>query len=159
MKKKRKRPLVLSRGMVDISHKSITSRRALASACVHLGRDAFKALVNHSSPKGDVLETARVAAVMAAKDTSCAVPLCHPLLLTKVQVDFELKEKESAVVILGDVRAQGQTGVEMEALHAVTLAALTIYDMLKGVAKDIVISDIMLREKTGGKSGDYRRER
>ena len=106
-------------------------------------------------PKGDVLATARIAGIMAAKRTPELIPLCHTLLLTKVAVDFEIDEAESRVVITSTVRCKGQTGVEMEALTAVSAAALTIYDMAKALEKTMVISEVRLLEKRGGKSGNY----
>jgi cyclic pyranopterin phosphate synthase len=109
-------------------------------------------------PKGDVLGTARVAGIMAAKRTAELIPLCHPLLLTKVAVEFTFDEAASAVEITATVRCRGQTGVEMEALTAASVAALTIYDMAKAVERGMVISDIRLLEKRGGKSGEWRRE-
>jgi cyclic pyranopterin phosphate synthase len=108
-------------------------------------------------PKGDVLAAARIAGIMAAKRTPDLIPLCHTLLLTKVTVDFEIDESDSRVIITALVRCQGQTGVEMEALTAVTVAALTLYDMAKAVEKTMVIGAIRLLEKQGGKSGDWRR--
>jgi cyclic pyranopterin monophosphate synthase len=145
-------------GMIDIGTKPITHRVALASASVSLGQKAFQALVDEVSPKGNVLEAARIAGLLAAKATSATIPMCHPIPLTKVQIRFRLQPTEWAVTVLVEVHAHSQTGVEMEALHAAAVSALTIYDMLKWADKGIVISDLLLLEKTGGKSGVYRRK-
>ena len=143
-------------GMVDITEKNKTKRTALASATVSMSAGAFKLFVKKGSPKGNVLETARVAGIMAAKNTPNFIPLCHPLELGKANVSFVKDSKKHSVVILSEVAYEGKTGVEMEALSAVTVAALTIYDMMKWADKSIVIRDVKLLQKTGGKSGDYR---
>lgn len=145
-------------GMVDISEKKITKRVAVASAKIILGKIAFDALMAGASPKGDVFETAKVAGIMAAKATPSIIPMCHPLELKKVSIDFKTDEKEKSVVITAEVMVLGQTGVEMEALAAVTIAALTIYDMMKWTGKEMVISEAMLLEKHGGKSGTFKRK-
>lgn len=143
--------------MVDVSGKLVTQREAVAMGFVIMKKTTLKLIRENSIAKGDVLGVARVAATMAAKKTSELIPLCHPLCISSVSVDFILDQKKSRVVIESRVRVTGQTGVEMEALTAVSVAALTIYDMCKAVDKDMVISDVMLIEKTGGKSGIYGR--
>ena len=144
-------------GMVDISAKDLTKRVAQASAVIQFSREAFDALIKDKSPKGNVLETAKVAGIMAAKNTPQIIPLCHPLELSKVKVDFALNARQNSVKISSEVVCLGRTGVEMEALAAVTVSALTIYDMMKWADKGMVISDVKLLYKTGGKSGTYRR--
>ena len=144
--------------MVDVGAKAETERDAIAAGRVLMQPATLSLLRAGNLPKGDVLGTARVAGIMAAKRTSELIPLCHPLLLTKVSVEFEFDENASAVEIMAKVRCQGQTGVEMEALTAVSVAALTIYDMAKAVERGMVISDIRLLEKRGGKSGVWERE-
>ena len=141
--------------MVDTSAKSVTARRAVASARVLMAPETIKAIREHRTPKGDPLETARLAGIMAAKRTADLIPLCHPLPLTHVDVRVEIQGAE--VLIAAEAATQAQTGVEMEALTAATVAALTVYDMCKAVDKGITITDVRLEEKTGGKSGDYRR--
>lgn len=142
-------------GMLDISHKAVTGRRAVARSKIRLGERAFAALVEETNPKGDVLETAKVAGVMAAKATPQVIPLCHPLELSKVKIRHKLDAKEKSVCITAEVVYHGRTGVEMEALTAVSIAALTIYDMLKWADKGMVITETRLLHKSGGKSGDY----
>lgn len=139
--------------MVDTSAKATTTRRATASGRVLISPEAIKAIREHTTPKGDPLETARLAGIMAAKRTADLIPLCHPLPLTHVEVRATLEE--DSVRLESIVATNAQTGVEMEALTAVSVAALTIYDMCKAVDKGIVISDVRLETKTGGKSGDY----
>lgn len=142
--------------MVDVSEKGETLRRAVASGRVLLAPETVQLLRDNAVPKGDVLAVARVAGIMASKKTSELIPLCHPLPITKVNVDFEIEE--TGVVIRAEVRVTGKTGVEMEALTAVSVAALTIYDMVKAVDRGAVITSIQLEEKSGGKSGDFVRE-
>jgi len=144
-------------GMVDISSKKETKRTALAVAHIKMGKKAFAALMSDECPKGHVFETAKVAGIMAAKSTPSIIPLCHPLALNKVKITFETNKKSSMVVINAEVVCLGRTGVEMEALAAASISALTIYDMMKYVDKGMVISEIKLLQKSGGKSGDYRR--
>src|SRR3989338_3073682 len=146
-----------SKGMVDISQKAPTQRKAVASATLKFSKGAFKVFVSQGSPKGDCLETAKVAGIMAAKNTPQVVPMCHPLELSKVSVDFKLDPKKSAVAIFSEVSCFGRTGVEMEALTAVSVAALTIYDMMKWADKAITISAVKLLSKSGGKSEDFKR--
>src|SRR5262245_48603857 len=141
--------------MVDTGDKKISSRRAVASARVLMKRETVDALRQHRTPKGDQLETARLAGIMAAKKTAELIPLCHPLPLTHIDVRAEIDD--DGVVLTAEVSTNAQTGVEMEALTAVSVAALTIYDMCKGLDKAIVITDVVLESKTGGKSGDYQR--
>jgi cyclic pyranopterin phosphate synthase len=142
--------------MVDTSEKPITARRAIASARVLMSAATVAAIRNHTTPKGDPLETARLAGIVAAKRTAELIPLCHPLPLTHVDVRAELLDE--GVRLEAEVTTRAQTGVEMEALTAVSVAALTIYDMCKALDKAMTITDVQLEVKTGGKSGDYRRE-
>lgn len=147
-----------SKGMIDISGKDVTVRIAKACGCIVLGKGAFDVIRQGSCIKGDVLETAKIAAVNAVKTTSTIIPMCHPIPIESVKVDFELKEAEESVTVAVVVKSSGKTGVEMEALVGASTACLTIYDMLKYKSRDMVISQIKLLEKTGGKSGDYRRQ-
>ena len=141
--------------MVDTSAKNENIRRAVASARVLMSKETVAAVRVHRTPKGDPLETARLAGVMAAKRTADLIPLCHPLPLT--YIDVRAVVKNFGVALEAEVSTRAQTGVEMEALTAVTVAALTIYDMCKAVDKAMTITDVRLELKTGGKSGDYRR--
>ena len=142
--------------MVDTSAKPVTARRAVASARVLMSPETVAALGEGRTPKGDALETARLAGIMAAKRTAELIPLCHPLPLTHIDVRAKLTEK--GVILEAEVATEAQTGVEMEALTAVSVAALTVYDMCKAVDKAITITDVRLERKTGGKSGDYARQ-
>lgn len=144
--------------MVDVGGKEATTRTAIAQGSVSMTRETLAAIRDGQAPKGDVLAAARIAGIMAAKRTPELIPLCHTLLLSKVSVDFEIDESLNRIVITALVRCQGQTGVEMEALTAVSVAALTIYDMAKALEKTMVIGDIRLLEKRGGKSGDWLRK-
>lgn len=141
--------------MVDTGHKDITARRAAASAKVLMSETTVAALREHRTPKGDPLEAARLAGIMAAKRTSDLIPLCHPLPLT--HVDIRATVEDTGVALQAEVSTNAQTGVEMEALTAVSVAALTIYDMCKALEKGMTITDVRLESKTGGKSGNYRR--
>jgi cyclic pyranopterin monophosphate synthase len=141
--------------MVDTGNKEITVRRAVASARVLMSSATVSALREHRTPKGDPLETARLAGIMAAKRTSELIPLCHPLPLTHIDVQATLED--SGVALEAEVSTNAQTGVEMEALTAVSVAALTVYDMCKALEKGMTITDVRLESKTGGKSGDYER--
>jgi cyclic pyranopterin monophosphate synthase len=143
--------------MVDVSEKAVTVRTAVAQAEVTMLPTTLAAIRDGDVPKGDVLAAARIAGIMAAKRTPELIPLCHTLLLSKVAVDFELDDARSCVVITTTVRCTGQTGVEMEALTAASVAALTIYDMLKALEKTMIIGNLRLLEKQGGKSGDWKR--
>lgn len=147
-----------SGGMIDISGKEVTPRTATASGCVVLGERLFEVLRQRQCPKGDVLETAKIAAINAAKATPSLIPMCHPILIETVEVDFAMREAEKSVSVNVRVKSSGKTGVEMEALTGASVACLTIYDMLKYKGKDMVISEIKLMEKSGGKSGDYKRQ-
>jgi cyclic pyranopterin phosphate synthase len=142
--------------MVDTTDKSATSRRAIASARVMMNAETIAAIRGHQTPKGDPLETARLAGIVAAKRTAELIPLCHPLPLTHIDVRAELRADN--VYLESEVATHAQTGVEMEALTAVSVAALTIYDMCKALDKSMTITDVRLELKSGGKSGDYRRE-
>jgi len=141
--------------MVDTGNKEITSRRAVASAKVLMSAATVSALREHRTPKGDPLEAARLAGIMAAKRTADLIPLCHPLPLTHVDVQATLDQ--GGVCLQAEVSTNAQTGVEMEALTAVSVAALTVYDMCKALEKGMTITDVRLESKTGGKSGDYER--
>lgn len=139
--------------MVDISAKAATVREATAEGRITMSPEALIAIKAGAVQKGDVLATARIAGIMAAKKTSELIPLCHPLMLSKVSVDFEFEPTSIRVTALA--RLTGQTGVEMEALTAATIALLTIYDMAKAIDKNMVIGDVRLLSKSGGKSGDW----
>jgi cyclic pyranopterin phosphate synthase len=140
--------------MVDVSAKAATIREALAEGRITMSAEAIAAIRAGAVKKGDVLATARIAGIMAAKKTSELIPLCHPLMLSKVAVDFEFET--DGVRVLALARLSGQTGVEMEALTAASVALLTIYDMAKALDKGMVISGVRLLEKRGGKSGDWK---
>jgi cyclic pyranopterin phosphate synthase len=143
--------------MVDVSDKAATAREAVARGTITMSREALRLIRSNAIAKGDPLQTARLAGIMAAKQTSALIPLCHPLALTHASV--ELTPTRTGYRIEARVRTSSQTGVEMEALTAVTVAALTVYDMVKAVDKEMVIGDICLVEKKGGRSGHYRRRR
>jgi cyclic pyranopterin phosphate synthase len=147
-----------NKGMVDISDKPVTRRTALASGFIRMNHEAWKILTTKGSPKGNVLETARVAGILAVKKTPEMIPMCHPLEIKKVKMDLDYDKKRKGVLVTSEVVSLGQTGVEMEALTAVSVACLTIYDMMKFADKAMVISEIALIKKTGGKSGDYYRK-
>lgn len=142
--------------MVDVSEKKITSRVAVAAGTVFMSAETVNAVRTGGIAKGDVLAVAQVAGIMAAKRTADIIPMCHPIPLTGIDLRFSVQDTQ--IDILATVRCKGETGVEMEALSAVSAAALTIYDMCKALQKDMTIGRICLLEKTGGKSGDYRRE-
>ena len=142
--------------MVDTSEKSATARRAIASARVIMSSPTVAAIRKHQTPKGDPLETARLAGIVAAKRTADLIPLCHPLPLTHIDVRAEVRD--DGIYLESEVATHAQTGVEMEALTAVAVAALTIYDMCKALDKSMTITDVRLELKTGGKSGEYLRE-
>jgi cyclic pyranopterin phosphate synthase len=141
--------------MVDTTAKPQTARRAVASARVLMSPETVAAVREHRTPKGDPLETARLAGIMAAKRTADLIPLCHQLPLTHVEVRAEIED--AGVFLEAEASTQAQTGVEMEALTAAMIAALTVYDMCKAVDKAMTITDVRLEEKTGGKSGAYKR--
>jgi len=142
--------------MVDVSEKPATERLAVAEGRVVMGKEALKLILSGNAKKGDVLGTARIAGIMAAKRTHELIPLCHPLALSKVTVDIEPDPKLPGCIVRASVKVTGPTGVEMEALTAVSVACLTIYDMIKAVERGVRIEDIHLVEKLGGKSGHYR---
>ena len=144
--------------MVDVSDKNVTSRMAVATGRIKVNEAVFKAITEGTVKKGDVLGVARVAGIMAAKRTWELIPMCHPLMLTKCSIDFSLDEKELEVEASCLVKVSGQTGVEMEALTGVQVALLTIYDMCKAIDKGMVIKEVKLMEKQGGKSGHYKRD-
>lgn len=144
--------------MVDVSEKQETVRVADAAGNIKMSAEAYELVKSGSISKGDVLGIARVAGVMAAKKVDQLIPLAHPLMITKVIIDFKLRDENTSVDIFATVGINGKTGVEMEALTAVSIAALTIYDMCKAVDKSMVISDVRLLKKTGGKSGTYIRK-
>lgn len=144
--------------MADVSSKPSTLREARAQARVLMGAKTLRLIKEGRIPKGDVFSVAKIAGVMAAKKTPLLIPLCHPLELTSVLVDIELDEERPAVVIESTVRTRGRTGVEMEALTAVMASALTVYDMCKAFDKGMVVSEVVLLEKKGGRSGHYKRE-
>ena len=144
-------------GMVDVSIKNITLRTAKASSSIALGDEAFQSLTEGTCIKGDVLATAKVAAITAVKSTPAIIPMCHPILIEAVDVEFRLNEPEKSVTTIVTVKSSGKTGVEMEALAGAGTASLTIYDMLKYKGRDMVVTETKLLEKTGGKSGSYKR--
>jgi cyclic pyranopterin phosphate synthase len=141
--------------MVDVSAKPVTRRLAVARGRVTMSADALDRLRQGRVAKGNVLETARLAGIMAVKETARLIPLCHPLPVDHVRLDFELSDDPPGVLIEAQVTAEARTGVEMEALTAVGLAALTVYDMMKALDKTMVISDVRLIKKSGGRSGDF----
>ncbi|MBW2438812.1 MAG: cyclic pyranopterin monophosphate synthase MoaC [Desulfobacterales bacterium] len=145
--------------MVDVTKKKPTLRTAVAGGTVHMNPKTFDLIQSHKVKKGNVLETARIAGVMAAKKTSELIPMCHPLNITHIQVDFSPDASASCMGIEATVRAIDQTGVEMEAITAVSVAALTIYDMCKSHDREMMISKIRLLKKSGGKSGTYVRKK
>lgn len=144
--------------MVDVSHKAPTVRQAVAAAQVRMSAATFEAIETGNAPKGDVLGTARLAGIMAAKQTAQLIPLCHPLPLHKVEVQVIPDPQLPGYQIQASVTTKAETGVEMEALTAVSITALTLYDMAKALEKSIQIEAIRLLSKTGGKSGDYYRQ-
>lgn len=143
--------------MVDVGEKATTQRIARAQARVLMANDTLNLIAEGGHKKGDVLSIARIAGIQAAKQCSQLIPLCHPLMLSSVAVDLDLDFETSSVNIIATCKLSGQTGVEMEALTAASVSALTIYDMCKAVDKDMVISEICLLEKSGGRSGHYQR--
>ena len=143
--------------MVDVSEKDETTRIAVASGIIEVSQEAYDAVVGNTAKKGPVLQTAVIAAIQGAKQTSTLIPMCHPLMLSSIKTDIEELAEVPGFKLILTVKLKGQTGVEMEALTGVSLGLLTIYDMLKAIDKGMVIRDIQLEEKTGGKSGDFRR--
>lgn len=143
--------------MVDVGGKAETTRIAVAEGAIRMRAETLELIQSGNAKKGDVIGTARIAGIMAAKKTSDLIPLCHPLMLSKVAVDIVPDLALPGLRVEATVRTDGRTGVEMEALTAVSVACLTLYDMAKAADKDMEITDIRLRSKTGGKSGDYLR--
>ena len=143
--------------MVDVSEKENKTRVATASGIIKVSKEAFDAVMANNTKKGPVLQTAVVAAIMGTKKTSELIPMCHPLLLTSIKTDIEELPDLPGFKLFVTAKLNGQTGVEMEALTGVSVGLLTIYDMLKAIDKSMVISNVQLEEKTGGKSGDFRR--
>ena len=143
--------------MVDTSEKPVSERKALASGRVRMAAETLARIRNVGMAKGNVLEVARLAGIMAAKQTGTLIPLCHPIALDGVTLDFEFLDDET-LGLKAAVKCQGRTGVEMEALTAASVAALTIYDMCKSIDRDMTIGEIQLEEKSGGRSGDYLRQ-
>ncbi|MAF12508.1 cyclic pyranopterin monophosphate synthase MoaC [Candidatus Poribacteria bacterium] len=143
--------------MVDVTEKHVTDREAIARAAVYASAETITKIRDRAFAKGDVLDVARLAGIMGAKRTSDLIPLCHPLPITSVKLDLKLNDERACVDIESRVRVTGRTGVEMEALTAATVAALTVYDMCKSVDKGMVVGDVRLVRKTGGKSGAYLR--
>lgn len=141
--------------MVDVSEKNDTLRIAKASGKITMNKEAFEAVKTKSAKKGPVLQTAIIAAIMGAKKTSDLIPMCHPLMLSKVETDIIELEKECAFKLIVSVKCEGKTGVEMEALTAVSVGLLTIYDMVKAIDKMMCLDEIMLLSKEGGKSGKF----
>ncbi len=144
--------------MVDVSEKAVTRRQAIAEGKVIMSLDTLEAIEAGNAPKGDVIATAKIAGIMAAKQTANLIPLCHPLPLKKVEVELKSDRTLPGYIVRATVTIKAETGVEMEALTAVTVAALTLYDMAKALEKSMTITDICLLSKTGGKSGDYLRD-
>ncbi len=145
-------------GMVDVGHKSDTERQARAHGHVMLSREAYQAVRTGQGPKGDVFTVAKIAGIQAAKETASLIPLCHPLPISFVDVEFSFRDAEQIVDITSTVKTRGPTGVEMEALTAAMVTALTVYDMCKAIDKGIELGPFYLLEKSGGKSGTYRRQ-
>jgi len=141
--------------MVDVGDKNITARTAVACGVITMSKEAFMTIKSGTSKKGPVIQTAVIAAIMGAKKTSDLIPMCHPINISGVDVDIKEIEEEFAFLLTSTVRCDYKTGVEMEALSSVSIGLLTIYDMIKAIDKDMVISDIKLLSKSGGKSGDF----
>ncbi len=145
--------------MVDISQKKITVRKAIAQARVSLTKSILARIIKSGSPKGDVFSCARLSGIMAAKKTSEIIPLCHPISLNSIAVNFRIDRKNSEIIVTSEIKSQGKTGVEMEAMVSVAISALTIYDMCKALDKSITVKGVKLLEKSGGKSGHFIRLR
>jgi cyclic pyranopterin phosphate synthase len=145
--------------MVDVGEKSPTRRTAVATGRISMSREAFNAITCGNIEKGNVLATAKIAGIMAAKNTALVIPLCHPLSIEKVSIDFTNDSDTCSIEARSTVTVSGKTGVEMEAVHAVSIALITIYDMAKAMDKSMVITDICLMEKSGGKSGYFKRNK
>lgn len=145
--------------MVDVSEKNITQRVAIAKGKIYVNKVVIEAIVNDTVEKGDVLGVARVAGIMGVKKTSELIPMCHPLMITKCSIDFNVNEEKNYIEAVCTAKVNGKTGVEMEALTGVNVALLTIYDMCKAIDKTMEISEVHLAKKTGGKSGDFINEK
>lgn len=145
--------------MVDVSSKEETLREAVAYGCVYMKRETLQRIKEGTIKKGDVLSVAQVAGIMASKKTSDIIPMCHPIMISGCDINFNLNFDENKVEITSTVKTTGQTGVEMEALTAVAAAGLTIYDMCKAIDREMIVSNIMLMKKSGGKSGTFERKR
>lgn len=143
--------------MVDVSDKDASTREAWASGSIRMSADTLAQVINNGNKKGDVLATARIAGIMAAKKCSDLIPLCHPLMLSKVAVDFTINEQDNRISVTSYCKLKGQTGVEMEALTAASVALLTIYDMCKASDMGMTIEQVCLEEKLGGRRGHYQR--
>ena len=143
--------------MVDVGQKSDTEREAVASGVIEMSHEAYELIVNNKTKKGPVLQTAIIAAIMGAKQTSSLIPMCHPLMLTSVKCDVEEMPDLPGFRLFVTAKLSGKTGVEMEALTGVSIGLLTIYDMAKAIDKSMIISDVRLEKKSGGKSGEYTR--
>lgn len=141
--------------MVDVTDKKVTVREAVAKGRIKVNKDVFQAIENRTVEKGDVLGIARVAGIMGAKKTSDLIPMCHILAITKASVNFNMDQKNYEIEAVCTIKVTGKTGVEMEALTGVNMALLTIYDMCKAIDKEMMLKDIYLEHKSGGKSGDY----
>ncbi|MEN6474044.1 MAG: cyclic pyranopterin monophosphate synthase MoaC [Syntrophaceae bacterium] len=144
--------------MVDVADKAVTSRSARARGKITMSAEAYQTIMQGRAAKGNVLATAKIAGIMAAKNTSAVIPLCHPLPITKIAIEFFPDETSSSIEAEATVKVDGKTGVEMEAIHGVAVALITIYDMAKAMDKTMTISDIRLMEKSGGRSGHYTRK-
>ena len=141
--------------MVDVSQKDITTREAYASGIITMSKEAYEAAINHSGKKGSITQCAIVAAIMGGKKTSELIPMCHPLMINKINVDTTPLPQQCAIKLGVLIKCEGKTGVEMEALTATSIGLLTIYDMLKAIDKSMEISQVRLEKKSGGKSGDF----
>jgi cyclic pyranopterin phosphate synthase len=146
-------------GMIDVGNKEMTTRIAKAQGTINLGSAAFDAVKEGTCVKGDVFATAKIAAIQAVKSTPSIIPLCHSILIEAVEAEFVLDEEDKSVSVTVTVKSSGKTGVEMEALVGASVSCLTVYDMLKYTGQGMTITQIKLLEKTGGKSGDYKRQR
>lgn len=144
--------------MVDVSDKNETKREAIASGNITMSQEAYDAIILNNTKKGPVLQTAVIAAIMGVKKTSELIPMCHPLLLSGINCDIEEKPQLPGFKLIVSTKLNGQTGVEMEALTGVSIGLLTIYDMVKAIDKSMIISDVQLEKKSGGKSGDFIRK-
>lgn len=145
--------------MVDVGQKPITQRIAVASGKITMSKEAYEALKNSTAKKGPVLQTAIISAIMGAKKTSDLIPMCHPIPITAIDIDVQSNDFDFSITLVATLKTDGKTGIEMEALMSVSIGLLTIYDMLKAIDKTMCITDVCLLEKSGGKNGDFQRER